>query len=71
MKPTGNVLLWTVIHGHSGETLLAEANDDTYDCWHDEHPDYRKVFGINEVSASLRERYARRKAREVFVVQEW
>ena len=63
-------MLWTVIHGETGETLLAHADDDAYDRWHDNHPDYRKVLGINEVSAALRERYARRAAREVFVVQE-
>ncbi|AJZ56979.1 hypothetical protein OI25_7268 [Paraburkholderia fungorum] len=70
MKPTGNSVLWTVIHGHTGETLLTSADDDAYDLWQDDHPDYRKVLGVNQVSAELRERYARRAAREVFVVKE-
>jgi hypothetical protein len=70
MKPTGIGMLWTVTDGQTGETLLADADDDTYDRWHYDHPDYRKVFGITEISAMLRERYARRAAREVFVVLE-
>jgi hypothetical protein len=70
MKPTGNTMLWTVIHAQTGGTLLAHADDEAYGRWHDDHPDYRKAFGITEVSAELRERYARRAAREVFVVLE-
>lgn len=70
MKPTATGMLWTVTHGQTGETLLAHADDDAYDRWCDDHPDHRKVFGITEISAALHERYARRQAREVFVVQE-
>ncbi|RQV01605.1 hypothetical protein DF039_36980 [Burkholderia cenocepacia] len=64
------VTLWTVIHAETGETLLADADDEEFDRWHDEHADYRKVIGINEVGSELRERYARRTSREVFVMQE-
>lgn len=61
-------MLWTIIHAETGESLLVDADDDAYDRWHDEHADYRKVLGISQVGAGLRERYARRNAREVFVV---
>ncbi|HEP6430612.1 hypothetical protein [Burkholderia arboris] len=63
--------LWTVIHAGTGETLLADANDEEFDRWHDEHAVYRKVIGINEVGSDIRERYARRAPREVFVIHEY
>ncbi|WP_429481832.1 hypothetical protein [Paraburkholderia youngii] len=64
------VMLWTVIQAETGETLLADADNDAFDRWHDEHANYRKVIGINEVGSEHRERYARRASREVFVMQE-
>ncbi|MBR8428918.1 hypothetical protein [Burkholderia cenocepacia] len=63
-------MLWTVIHAVTGEVLLANADDDAFDRWFDQHTDYRKAIGTEEVDKALREHYARREAREVFVVQE-